>query len=556
MTLVPADADVVAVMPDVGELLRDADTVNAMLGHMSTMELTMATSMLRGMPGMNLTGSGAVVVDLDEENPGNAPRMMMLLPVSDFEAMSQGREPVNGIVEMNMGGMPLFMRDVGGGYAAVGVDSAMIDGFTPAGRGEDEVMASLGATGASMMLTSDLFVMLNLDSVRPMIEQSLADIEAQAEMVELMAGPEAAQAMDMMVDAYANVSTDGERVMHAMTFDQASGLAADFAVQFKEGSEAAGYLNNEGRAAQHMARVPGMDFFYAAAFDFSGEGLSSLMGEYMEMVQAMDQAGMMGAFNMDAIADMFTSGAMVMGAPQNLMGGGIMTNTVVYIASEDTAGYVEQMREMYGAMGQIEQQGVRMRASLSDETVDVGGIKAYEHSMSFTMPAGMGGGFGAPSPDMVMQMMYGPSKGPAGYIAETDSGIVMTMGKDAQLLSKAVSATNGVGTLRKDAGILAAAGMLPENRVMEAYVGVDHILNTVGPMMMMFGAIPDFAPVERLTPVAMGMTADNGALMFRAVMPVETMKKAVEMIPQDAGGGMGGDDDGWGDDEDDGGMAF
>ena len=123
-------------------------------------------------------------------------------------------------------------------------------------------------------------------------------------------------------------------------------------------------------------------------------------------------------------------------------------------------------------------------------------------------------------------------------------------------MSKAVSATNGVGTLKKNKGIAAAAAMLPENRVMEAYIGMDHILNTVGPMAMMFGAIPEFEPVDSLTPVAMGMTADNGAVLFRAVMPVETISKALEMIPADAmGGGMGGGDD-WDDEEDDGDMSF
>ena len=34
--------------------------------------------------------------------------------------------------------------------------------------------------------------------------------------------------------------------------------------------------------------------------------------------------------------------------------------------------------------------------------------------------------------------------------------------------------------------------MLPDNRVMEMYIGADHLANTAGPMAMMFGLIPEF----------------------------------------------------------------
>ena len=114
LTMVPKDSELVVVIPDLGELLGDMDRVNAMMGAMGQPELMMMTSMVRGMPGINLGGSAAIVLDIDGEFSGDMDAVV-LLPISSFDDLTQGRAAVNGLVEVPMGDQPIYYRaaDVG-----------------------------------------------------------------------------------------------------------------------------------------------------------------------------------------------------------------------------------------------------------------------------------------------------------------------------------------------------------------------------------------------------------------------------------------------------------
>ncbi len=549
MTMVPSSADAVVVIPDLGELLNDMNVVNTMLGDMGAMEVTMMTSVVRGMPGLNLDGSAAVILDISDQAFDNMDAVV-LVPVSDFNDLSQGRDAVSGMVELPMGGDSVFLRDLGSGYAAMSNDTGVLGAFSPASHTLDQAKAMLGTAGNRAANSNDLMMYLNLDAVRPMLDASVEEMEAQGQMVEMMGGPQAAQSFDSFMNIYKTAVKDGHAAVSGLSFDAQKGFTFDFGMQFKEGSKSASKFNNDGNAGAYFDRVPAMDFFYAQAFDLGGEGIQSMLLGYMDMVKGMDAGNMMGGMDFAGMMKNFQGGSMVMGTT-NVMGmTGLMSNTVMYTEGDDASGALESMRGMYNSMADMQAEGVSIKASFDDEPQDVNGIKAYAHSMTFDVDqAAMGGaaGFGAPDPAMIMQMIYGPSRGPAGYAAEAGDGMVFTFSQNPELLKSAADAADGKNTMMSNKGIAAAASMLPDNRVMEAYIGIDHILNSVGPMLMMFGVLPEFEPVEGLTPVAFGATADGGGMMVRTVMPLETMKIIMEMIPADA---MGGGND-WDDEEDD-----
>ncbi len=551
LTMVPGDSEIVVVMPNVGELLSDMDKVNAMMGDMGKPEVMMMTSMVRGMPGMNLEGSAAVVLDMQDDWE-HEPDAVVLLPVSNFNDLTQGREAVNGLVEFPMGGQNIYFRDIGGGYVAMSNDTDILGSFTPASHTIEQAQAMLGTAGNRVASANDVMVYVSLDALRPMIEGSFEEMEQQGDMIEMMMGAEAAQGFDTFMNLYKTAVADGHAIVTGMSFDDQQGFAFDFGLQFKDGSDSAAMFNNNGDAGAYFNRVPQMDFFFAQAFDLRGEGIQAMITEYMDLVQKMDSSGMTAGFDFNALLQQFQGGAQILGASDAMMMNGILSNTVMYSEGKDADACIEAMQAMYGKMGEVDQDGVSLKAAFSDEPVSVNGIDAYTHSMSIDIDPAMmggGGGFGAPDPSMMMQMMYGPSRGPSGYAAKAGEGMVFTFSQNEELLTKAYKAASGQNTMMSNQGIAAAAALLPDNRVMEAYVGVDHILNTVGPMLMMFGIVPEFEPIDSLTPVAFGATADGGGMMVRSVLPLNTVKAIMEMIPEDA---MGGGDD-WDDDDD---MSF
>ncbi|MFK7760122.1 MAG: hypothetical protein AB8C13_09250 [Phycisphaerales bacterium] len=557
LTMVPSDAEVVVVMPDVGQLLSDMDRMNVMMGQMGKMEVTMMTSMVRGMPGLNLEGSAAVILDM-QEDWDDEPDAIVLLPVSSFDDLTQGRRAVNGLVKMEIDNNPIYFRDLGSGYAAMSNNPKIVSSFSPAAHTIEQAQNMVGTAGNRVLASNDVMMYVNLDSMRPMLSEYESELEEQGEMIEMMGGDQAAQSFEAMVELYETAVSDGQAVVAGMSFDKDLGIAFDIGLQFAEGSESASLLMNDGDAGAYLNKVPDMDFFYAQAFDLSGQGIQKMLGEYGKMMQGLDATGALGGIDLTKLMSQFRGGAQVVGASDIMMMNGLLANSVVYTEGNDGPSTIQTMQKLYNNLGEIQTPGVGISGAFSDEPTMISGINAYSHEMTFDIDgqAMGGGGFGAPDPAMMMQVIYGPSRGPAGYAAQAGDGMVFTFSKDSDLLTKAYNAANGKGTMMANKSIATATKMLPDNRVMEAYVGIDHLLNTAGPMLMMFGIIPEFEPMDGLTPLAFGATADGGGVMLRSVLPMNTIQAVMEMIPEDALQMMGdGGDDDWGDEDDDG-MSF
>lgn len=562
LTMVPRDSELVVVIPDVGELLGDMDRVNAMMGAMGQPELMMVTSMVRGMPGINLGGSAAVVLDIDDEFSGDMDAVV-LLPITSFEDLTQGRAAVNGLVEVPMGDEPIYYRDIGGGFAAMSNDNVVLTAFRPASNTAEQTQQMLGTAGSRVAGSNDLMVYMNLDAVRPMLDESVVEMEKQGEMVEMMGGAQAAQGFDSFLNAYKTAVKDGHAVVGGLNFDPEKGFAMDFGLQFTDGSSTASYFNNEGHADSYFNKVPQMDFFFAQAFDMNGEGIQKMFDGYFKMIENLDTTGAMAGFDLKAMMSQYKGGAMIVGSSDIMGMTGLLANSVMYTEGANADDALKSMRDAYKSMVDMEgmdEAGVSIEASFADEPVDVNGIEAYAHSMSFNIdPNAMGGagaGFGAPDPAMIMQIIYGPSRGPAGYAAKAGDGLVYTFSQNADLLTKSVAAANGENTMMNNASLAAASSMLPDNRVMEAYIGAGQMINTAGPMLMMFGLIPEFEPTEGLTPLGFGATADGGGMMIRTVLPLDTLSAIMEMVPADAMDMFGGGGDDWDDEEDDDDMSF
>jgi hypothetical protein len=542
---VPADAQMVMVVPDLGELLDDINAINTLMGDQGEPMVMMVTSMIRGMPGINLGGSMAVVMSFEEGD--EEPEGVALVPVADFGALAQGQTAENGVIELPMGGDVMYLRNAGDGYAVLGDNDDLVRDYDASGGHLKAHTATLGNSGGQIADGNDLFVYVNFEGFSEMIAQGMQELEDQGEMVEMMGGAEAVAGYDAFVNIAQTVVNDGSSFAMGINFDQASGVSFDVGLQFKDDSSSASFLQNKGNAGKYFNNVPAMDYFFASAFDLSGDGIQKLIGGYIELIEKFDTTGMMKGMNLGALSSGLKGGIEVMGASDNVMGG-LLSNTVYYMEVDNADGYIDAIQQMYAGinegMGELADAGISIDATMDEEPTEINGVDAYGFNFAMDLSGlnDMAGGMGGPNPAMIMGMIFGPDGGPSGYLAKAGDGIVTTMSKDAEFFSMVASAANGENTMAGNASIATTAAMLPKNRIMETYIGADHLVNTAGPMLMMFGVIPEFEPLDALPPIGMACTADGGGFLFRTVLPMNTIGSVMELIPEEAYGD-GGDDE-------------
>ncbi len=541
---VPSDAQAVVVVPNFGELLNDINTVNMLMGDQGEPMVMMITSMIRGMPGINLDGSLAGVLSFEEGE--EEPEVVLLIPVSDFNAFSQGHAEADGIYEFDMGNDVQYFRDAGGGYAVMGDDAETVDAFDASAGNLKAHTQILGKAGNRIANGNDVFVYANFGAFADEIAAGLEMLEEQGEMVEMQGGAEAAEGFDAMLEALGSFANDGSSFAMGLNFDVESGISYDFGLQFKDGSDSASYLQNNGDSGKYFNNVPAMDYFFASAFDVSGNGIQKLMGEYLEMIEGLDLGDMAGGMKMQNMMNDVKGGISVMGASDNVMGG-LFSKVLNYMEVGDADAYIGASQEMYAGMGeqmaQLAELGVQVQAGMDEDPTSIAGVDAYGYNFSMDMSGlDVGDAMGGMNPGMIMGMIFGGDGGPSGYMAKVGNGVLTTMSKDAEFFAMAAGAAKGKNTMMGNASIAQTAAMLPENRIMETYLAADHLINTAGPMLMMFGVIPEFEPMGALAPIGMGMSADGGGVLFRLALPMQTIGAIMEMVPADAFGDDGGDD--------------
>lgn len=531
---VPADTQAVVVVPELGEMLNDINAINQLMGDQGEPMVNMVTAMIRGMPGINLQGSMVAVLSMEPNQ--DEPDVVMLVPVSDYAAFTNGQNAVNGVNEMPMGDQNMYVRNIGGGYAVFGEIAEDVRNYDGTEGNIEAHTLALGKAGGRIADHNDIFFYVNIPQFQDQIDMGLQEMEAQGEMVEMMGGAEAAQAFDQMISSMRTIANDALSFAAGLSFDRGAGVSFDFGLQFEADSSTSAYFNNDGDAAKYFSKVPNMDYFMAASYDMTGDGIQRFISEYMAWVKKMDVTGSMSAFNMDKMIEGLNGGVQVLGASDNVMGG-LFTNTLYYADVDNPSDYINNIRDMYENMGEnmaeMQQAGMAMEASIDEEPTEINGVKAYGYSVSMDMSQMQGmNQMGGPNPAMIMQMMFG-GNGPSGYLAQAgENGLIATLSQNATLLSSAVNAANGKDTMAASDSISKTRAMLPENRVMEMYIGADHLANTAGPMAMMFGLIPEFEPIEALPPLGMGMTADGGGMLFRTVIPMETIDKAMGIMEE------------------------
>lgn len=529
---VPADAQVVIAVQQVSAFLADIDQINRMLGENANADMLFATSMVRGMPGINLNGAAAFVITLPENPETSEPVVVALLPVSDFGALTQGRAADNGVVRLSLPEREVYVRDLGEGHAAMSDSADAVRAFDAA-KGRMKVHTDrVGAAGGRVVSDAEVSIIANAEALRPFLGQGIEGMKQQGEMIAMMVGEEAGAGVNTTAGIAEQIVRDLSASVVGLTITDA-GMTYDLALQFTQDSPSAAFFTKPGSTTGLLDKLPAQRYMFAAAFDTSSPTFAKV-GEMIEEWQKNSQSTSRssGQLSLSELNKLSQGMSFVMGTPPGLMGGGLFTNTTQYIKSSDPAAYkAAVINAMKAASGQANE-GVTVTSTITPDAVTIDGTSLTAFGMNIKVDPAAASAMPGLDPSMVTQMIFGPTGGPTGYIATLDNGVVQTMTQGPDMTRRALAAAKGTNTLGANDRVKRVSGNLQKDRIAEVYIGIDEILNTVGPTLMMFGVLPDFQPLAAIDPIAFGLSTDASGFSARAYLPNEAFQAISKMIPQ------------------------
>jgi len=471
--------------------------------------------------------------------------VVVLLPITGYEALLKNFEvkPSGGIDQVMMpDGKENFLRDVGGGYAAMSPNRELLAKFE-AKSGGAAIKSKLGKAGDRLSDSFDLVTIVNMDAVRPLwpeIKKQMSQkIKEQAENLPIPG--EAPDPMDnpAVVWLSDSVVRDGRALVGGVKAGT-TGVNFDFAVNFTEGTSMAKMFAGGSKAGSLLSKLPSASYLFAGAFDFSKPELKTFFKELIakgaDMGKALGMAG--GAKRIDT-----TDGAAVLvGVPAGGIFGGLTTSTISYTASKDVAGLMAAQKADLIALNGTTEEAVTMESTYKDASTKVDDVDVDEYSVKLKLDPDSEAGEMGPQ---AINAIFGPTGGPAGYIAKADGGVYQTFGKNSDLLSKAMKTGKGGDNLSSDKMMSQVGESMPSARIAEAYIGMKGLLDLIVPAAAMFTGvqIPAEDIPESLPPIGAAISGNDGAAHFAIFVPSPVIKTAVKLVmtvQQQMGDGFGG----------------
>lgn len=550
MDRVPADVPIIITMKNVSDFYSSIKNVAASLNlPMQAMGgLNKAGEMLK-MEGLNADGSAAIAImsvdagdkaaDGDEDaDDGDDDQVVMVIPVKDFDAWSKALGDTDGDVrELTIEGNPAFAKNLGGGFAAMSPKKDLLDKF-PGKSGNGQAHETLmGPVGRAVAEANSTFVLANIQSLAPKIKEGYGEMKEQAQAAQAMMGQGDAADMtkaDAAMDTFLRDATSAVVGFNASE----AGVKLEMASQFKEGSELAGYFSSKGSASSLISALPNQPFLFTVAIDSSNPGIRSFFKKYIAAAAKDDPTGMMAGLNPLEAMDKINGMAFSMGASPALLGA-MFANSTAYVKTDDPAGYIATVKDTFTKLNEKTLEGVTFNTTFTPDGAKVGGkaVSTWTMRMQFDPndPA-------AQQAAQVQMALFGPT-GLSGYIAPADGGVVMTYAKNSDLMSKALEAAKTGSGLGSDEALQGVAKQFPSNRTIEAYIGIQSILETALGFAAMSGmAPPDLEIPQDLPPIGLSGTTNEGGLRMTTFVPTKVLQ-AFKTLADQMGGGMGGGED-------------
>ena len=525
---VAPDVPVVIGVRDLAHLGESMKHWGSVFGNAEAQQGLMVIDSMLGMDGINAAGSAAGALHFE---PGDEqPTPVIVIPVSDFGAFVEGLEGKSGdgVVAIQIMGSTGYAKSLGDGFAAMGPDLDAVTAFDgKAGRLKANE-TRLGKTAKPAADKADIFVIADVQALRPMLEQGLEQMEQNMSMAAMMGGEAVQAQMDLLTNAAKSVVNDGRTAFIGMGSDDA-GVWLDFASQFNDGSETAKVFADQGNAAPLFKNLPNMDYVAAFAFDTSSPGIRGLMTEAAKLNQGMGLGS-----SMTKLAGLFDGQATVIGTTPGLFAGGLFSNTVQFSSSKNPAALLSSWKQIMSDMNGKTQQGMTFTTTFEENASKIGDTPLHAYAVSMEVDPNDENAMMASMAIQQMTLVFGGEAGPRGYLAQTSKGLYQTMSRNSDLMARVLKGDGD--SMASSASIKSVADHLPEERTVEAYLNIKGVLDMVGPLMSMMGGPSIDNVPESLHPLGMSLSTGAGGMHGRLFLPTDVLDMVAKMKEQFGGG--------------------
>lgn len=472
-------------------------------------------------------------------NQEEPPPMLMFLPVEDYGQWLASLDPnadTAGIATIDMGDPdnPGYARKVGS-YAVVGPHKNNVEAYKAGDVAANHISTRMGTVGAELAARCQLFAVIDLSSLSEMRHEIIDEMTRGIEDSMGGMGAMGAPGMDPAQIAEMN------RAIIEMFFDEATtaaagvrfsdrGVAFDFAIQTKEGSEVGATIPGEANARNLLSNFADAPFMMAMSMDMKGIQFGKLMDIMNDRLNLAALQGNNTGSGMETWRDADGVGMAIYPSPAGLFGGALSKS--VFLLTGNTEKLMQTMQEATEAADGNDTNGILVTTEYKKNVREIAGHQADTYAVKMKFP-----------PELMMAqqqiaMVYGPG-GLQGYVVAVKNGVIQTMSRNSEVVEQTIAAMNGEGKNLGANRVLAAADeLLPANPMMKMYIGLGTISEQVGPLVAM--AVPglNLEELAAMPPLAMAMGAADGGIVGSFAIPAPVLKTAAEMAQQF--GPMGG----------------
>jgi hypothetical protein len=493
--------------------------------------LNLVTGQARIDKGLNREGSVAVVM-FAPSNDGSNPRGLLLLAVSDYDALIKQLEPGDADGKKT----PVSLADKSMIAAKVGDYAAFVEPKDTAVL--DDVLAGKSNVGSQVgemskwLEAQDAYALATTKGIVLGAEKAMEGLGQVQEQLENQGTEEQVQQFKMAIGIYQQVFDLAKRdvaVAAAGIRSEDKGLHLTGRVTFKSGSETGKLFAAVAPAkADLLAGLPDGKFVFAGGAELSGDIIAAMYKWSVNIIKSAPGGQDLTQADLDSIIKAsqdslqgVKSGAIAMYASDG--DAPLYQNVVGLMRMDDSAKFMANYEKSIAMMGELAK---KVKSPFLPESkaakTTIEGKSGYEVTVKMAKPAN--------EPDPItaelMKKMFGNPEQLTTYIAPVDGATVAMGYITPDGVKRAMKSAGGKG-IAANTNISKAVALLPTGSHVQGFLSpkglIDTVMNNVpgielSPVPALVGDFPDTPPL------AFGLKAAATGLETDFVVPEETLE--------------------------------
>jgi hypothetical protein len=531
LSVVPPDAVAIAVIHNLADTSRSIADVAKLVQAPAPDVLSLAKGMSGLQKGLDEQGDLAVVLTSIDPTP----KVVLLIPVANFDdffAALNVKEPASGVAEVQIAGSAAVVGRKGN-FAALtrAADRDGLEQFitSTTNLASDTSLATwLDANKISIAATSS-----GIKQLIPKLITSIGALQAQIRQNPDQKVQAAADGFSMYLSLLTAAQSEVDQYGIGLRIDSGHTIDLVSRVQFISGGAWANWAATTQPVTDDLlAGLPAGPFVGAIGNVVPPGLLSQWMKFSMQMMQSNpmfkftpEQAQKYGELSANAMKGL-RSMRMLMAVPDP--GTGLFGNTSTVMMVDDSKSFMDHYEKSLTALSEIAQEVKNpMLPVTSAKRITLGSTESLEISMEMPDMQQMAAP-GAPDPQKMKQLMFGPTGKMMGYLAAADEHVVVMAYSSPEKLTAAIASykANQHG-LAGDANVAKVTAALPSGSQAVAYVSLNGAIKTAQQFAAAVvpggrpGAIPDIADSP---PIGMAAKFSPNGVEGHFVVTADTLR--------------------------------